>query len=239
MSQYRQSPFANLTPVVKNLLIINIIFAIAPYLVGKIFDMNTLLAAFYFDSPLFHPWQIVSYMFMHAPLLTEPSHLLFNMFGLFMFGPILEYTMGSKRFLSFYFICGIGAIALQMIVQAIQVYHLTGSLVPFHSNVPVTQAQLESLSAIYRSSTVGASGALFGILVAFGLLYPNMELMIIFIPIPIKAKYLVSFYVLYEIYDSVVQRPGDHVAHLVHLGGGLLGLIMIKIWGMRRRDNFF
>ncbi|MFB9843742.1 rhomboid family intramembrane serine protease [Mucilaginibacter ginsenosidivorans] len=246
MSQYRQSPFANLTPVVKNLLIINIIFAIAPYLVGKIFDMNTSLAAFYFDSPFFRPWQIVTYMFMHAPLLKEPSHLLFNMFGLFMFGPILEYSMGSKRFFNFYFICGIGAIVMQMLIQAIEVHSIMGSFVMPH---PITDQSfyqyggdikgINKLAEIYYAPTVGASGALFGILVAFGLLYPNMELMIIFIPIPIKAKYLVSFYVLYEIYDSVVQRPGDHVAHLVHLGGGLLGLIMIKIWRMRRMDNFF
>ena len=130
MNGYNQSPFANLTPVVKNLLIINVIFFIGTYTLGYVgFDMVKWLSAFYFNSPLFHPWQVVSYMFMHAGL----AHIFFNMFALFMFGPILEYTMGPKRFLQYYFITGIGALALQMLVQAIEVHGVIGSFtITFH-----------------------------------------------------------------------------------------------------------
>src|ERR1700741_4701655 len=115
MNAYRQSPFASLTPVVKNLLIINIIFYIATWLLGSQFDMEGWLAAYFFNSPNFRLWQIVTYMFMHHNL----AHIFFNMFSLFIFGPTLEYTMGSKRFLEYYFITGLGALVLQWIVQAI------------------------------------------------------------------------------------------------------------------------
>src|SRR5579863_1637506 len=122
MAQYRQSPFANITPIVKNLLIINVIFFIATLVLAGRFDLSKWLAVYYFDSPQFRPWQIITYMFMHAGF----AHIFFNMFALFMFGPILEYSLGSKKFFNFYFVCGIGAIALQMLVQGIQVHGLTG-----------------------------------------------------------------------------------------------------------------
>src|SRR5580704_16402730 len=118
MSQYRQSPFANLTPVVKNLLIINIIFFIATLVLAKSVDLSKWLAVYYFDSAQFRPWQIITYMFMHGGF----EHIFFNMFALFMFGPILEYSLGSKKFLQLYFICGVGAILFQMLVQAIQIH---------------------------------------------------------------------------------------------------------------------
>lgn len=234
MSQYRQSPFANLTPVVKNLLIINIIFFVATLVLGDRFDMVRWLSIFYFDSPFFRPWQIITYMFMHGGW----GHIFFNMFGLFMFGPILEYSLGSKRFLNFYFVCGIGAILLQMAVQAYEVYHITGAFTVAHAQFQPTPEQYEKLKEIYDTPTLGASGALFGILVAFGVLYPNMELLIFFIPMPIKAKYVITFYVLYEIYDSVFQQPGDNVAHFAHLGGALFGFLLIKLWGIRGSNNF-
>jgi len=246
MSQYRQSPFANITPVVKNLLIINIIFAIAELILRNRFDMEGVLGIYYFNSPKFNLWQIISYMFMHAPVDREPQHLLFNMFGLFMFGPILETALGSKKFLNFYLICGIGAIVFQWIVQAYEVYHIAGSItIPY----PATdqgyfqygggEKAAQTLYDVYNGSVVGASGAIFGILVAFATIFPNMELMLFFIPIPIKAKYVISFYVLLELYESVSQAPGDHVAHLAHIGGAILGFLMVKIWGIRRMDNFY
>src|ERR1700761_4301037 len=187
MSQYRQSPFANITPVVKNLLIINIIFAVATLVLRNTFDMERWLAVYYFNSPDFRLWQIISYMFMHAPLLDQPAHLLFNMFALFMFGPILEYSLGPKKFLNLYFISGIGAIALQMLVQAIQVHSITGGFTIPNPGAEVSyfqyggQQTAEALYAIYHTPVVGASGAIFGVLVAFGVLYPNMELLIFFI----------------------------------------------------------
>jgi rhomboid-like protein len=239
MSAYRQSPFANITPVVKNLLIINIIFFAATYILANQFNMDKWFAVYYFDSPLFRPWQPITYMFMHGGFF----HIFFNMFGLFMFGPILEYSMGSKRFLNFYFICGIGAIALQMLIQAVTVYSITGGLTIAHPELDSSYLQFgpsaQKLFDTFNTPVVGASGAIFGILVAFGLLYPNMELLIFFIPIPVKAKYVVSFYVLYEIYYGFKQVSGDNVAHFAHIGGALFGFLMVKIWGLKRRDNYF
>jgi len=245
MSQYRQSPFANLTPVVKNLLIINIIFAIADLVLRNQFDMQANLGIYYFASPHFRLWQIITYMFMHAPILVQPAHLLFNMFALFMFGPILEYSLGSKKFFNLYMICGIGAILLQMVIQAIEIHSLTGSMVLPSPIVEATYYQYGGIQTaqkiydIYNIPVVGASGAIFGILVAFATLYPNMELLIFFIPVPIKAKYVISAYVLFEIYSSLHQSQGDDVAHLAHIGGALFGFILIKIWGNRRSNTFY
>ena len=234
MSQYRQSPFANLTPVVKNLLIINIIFFIATYILQNQFDMVRWLSVFYFDSPLFRPWQVISYMFMHASI----DHIFFNMFALFMFGPILEYSLGSKRFFNLYFICGIGAIALQWIVQAIEIHQLIGSFV-VHRDTTASPEVISKIKEIYDTPILGASGAIFGVLVAFATLYPNMEMLIFFIPIPIKAKYVISFYIIYEIYSSIHQTSGDNVAHLAHIGGAIFGFVLIKIWGTKRKDTFY
>ncbi|MBS1532836.1 MAG: rhomboid family intramembrane serine protease [Bacteroidetes bacterium] len=235
MSQYRQSPFANITPVVKNLLIINIIFFIATYVLGSRFDMVRWLSVFYFDSPLFRPWQIVTYMFMHGGW----EHIFFNMFALFMFGPILEYSLGSKKFFNLYFICGIGAIILQMVVQAIEVHSLIGTFVIHDQQSVPDPAVMGKLKDIYTTPVLGASGAIFGLLVAFGMMYPNMELFIFFIPIPIKAKYIIPVYIILELWLGVAQYGGDNVAHFAHLGGALFGYVMIKLWGIRGGNNYF
>ena len=128
------------------------------------------------------------------------AHILFNMFALFSFGPIVEYTMGSKKFFNFYFICGIGAIAFQMLVQGIEVHGITGAFTISHPELQTSYMQFgekaQQLFDIYNGPVVGASGAIFGVLIAFGMLYPNMELMIMFIPVPIKAKYIIPVYIL-------------------------------------------
>src|SRR5579862_9680790 len=228
MNAQRQSPFANLTPVVKNLLIINVIFFIASLVLSDKIALISTLPVYYFDSPLFRPWQIITYMFMHGGW----EHIFFNMFALFMFGPILEYSLGSKRFFNLYFICGIGAIALQMVVQGIQVHGLTGGFTIPNPAVEASYFQYGGeqvavkLYEIYHTPVVGASGAIFGLLVAFGMLYPNMELFLFFIPIPIKAKYIVPGYILIEIWLGIGQYDGDNVAHFAHLGGALLGFLM-------------
>ena len=230
MSAYRQSPFSNITPVVKNLLIVNIIFFVASYLLRNVFDMDRWLAVYYFNSPNFKLWQIISYMFMHGNLM----HILFNMLALYFFGPILEYSVGPKRFLSLYFICGIGAIILQWIVQAIQVHGITGGFVIAHPELDSSYMAFgqvaQQLYNIYNTPIVGASGAIFGLLVAFAMLYPNMEMMILFLPIPIKAKYIVPGYILIEIWLGVGQYGGDNVAHFAHLGGALFGFLVVKFW---------
>ncbi|HWZ05105.1 MAG TPA: rhomboid family intramembrane serine protease [Mucilaginibacter sp.] len=232
MSSYRQSPFDNLTPVVKYLLIANLVCFI-PYVVLStgMYDLKIVsnLGVYYFNSPNFRPWQVITYMFIHGSW----AHILFNMFALFSFGPILEYALGPKKFFNLYFICGIGAIAFQMLVQAYEVHSLIGSFTLPNNldlNDPVLIAKLQ---AIYAVPVVGASGAIFGLLVAFGMLYPDLELMILFIPVPVKAKYIIPVYIVIEIFLGVGQFGGDNVAHFAHLGGALLGFIMIKAWRYR------
>jgi membrane associated rhomboid family serine protease len=238
MSAYRQSPFANLTPVVKNLLIINIIFYIATLVLGSHVDMVTLFGARYFNSSLFRIWQVITYMFMHGSL----GHIFFNMFALFMFGPMLEYSIGSKRFFNLYFICGIGAVVIQMLVQAIQVHNITGGFTISHPELDSSFLQFGSnaqkLYDTYNTPVVGASGAIFGLLVAFAMLYPNLEMMIMFIPIPIKAKYIIPVYILVELWLGIGQYGGDNVAHFAHLGGALFGFIMVKLWRLQKPNNY-
>lgn len=232
MSAYRQSPFANLTPVVKNLLIINVICFIPYILLSNDAYANKVVlnfGLFYFNSPDFRVWQIITYMFLHGGW----EHILFNMLALFMFGPILEYAIGSQRFFNLFFICGIGAALFQMMVQAIEVHSMIGAFTtPFHfgANDPSVPEQLR---AIYYGPVIGASGAIFGVVVAFAMLYPNLELMILFIPVPIKAKYLIPAYIIIELVSGFGQFAGDNVAHFAHIGGALLGFLLIKIWKYR------
>ncbi len=252
MNNYRSSPFSSIPPVVKNLLIINVIFFIATHILGNDRQFPLLvqhLAVYYFDSPAFKVWQIITYMFMHSP--NSLMHILFNMFALFSFGPVLEYTFGSKRFLNFYLITGLGALALQMIVQAIEVYGITGSItnpnavtIDFATNSAALNIQGLSAEAgaklrdIYAMPMLGASGAIFGILIAFGMLFPNAELILLFIPVPIKAKYLIPGYIVLELFLGVKQFSGDSVAHFAHLGGALFGFLLIKYWNIRRPGGF-
>jgi membrane associated rhomboid family serine protease len=235
MATYRQSPFSNLTPVVKNLLIINVIFFIATIILGDKLNLVLWLSAFYFNSPLSHPWQIITYMFMHGGFM----HIGFNMLALFFLGPMLEYTMGSKRFLQYYFITGVGALLIQWVVQAIEVHSMIGTFTIPHGDYTQFQgyAFFDKLEGVYLSPVLGASGAIFGLAVALAMLYPNVELFVMFIPVPIKAKYAVGGYVLLELFSGVGQFSNDHVAHFAHLGGALFGFIMIKIWRMQRPNN--
>ncbi len=232
-----QNPFANMTPVVKNLLIINIIFFIATYAFGTMgIDLVQLLSAFYPGSPFFRLWQIVSYMFMHGGFF----HIFSNMLGLIMIGPLLEQTFGPRRFLSYYFITGIGALALQFAVQAIEVHQITGHFfIDTNSYQPQNITDMHKLQDIYFAPLLGASGAIFGLLIAIFLLYPNVEVYIYFIPIPVKIKYLVPVYVLFELYSGFRPSQGDSVAHFAHLGGALVGFIVIKLWGYSSRNNFY
>lgn len=237
-----QSPFANLTPVVKNLIIINLLFFAATYALGQFVDLNRLLDVFYPPSPYFKPWQVITYMFMHGSF----AHIFFNMLALFMFGPILEQTLGSKKFFNYYFITGIGGFVLYMAMNAIQVYHIAGmisipnpQLIESYSQYAHTQEQAQKLYDIYHYPMLGASGAVFGILVGFGMLYPNMEMMIMFIPVPVKAKYVVLGYIALELFSGVRQVAGDDVAHYAHLGGAMFGFIMIKLWGLKSTNNYY
>lgn len=221
------------------MLIINVICFIAVYALHQFIDLRSLLSAYYFNSPFFRPWQVITYMFMHADI----THIFFNMFALYMFGPMLEYTLGSKRFFNFYFFTGIGGYVLNTVIQAVQVHSITGSFVIDHPSLVRSYdafgAQSQALQAIYGSSLLGASGAIFGILVGFGMLFPNLEMMIMFIPVPIKAKYVVIGYVAIELFSGVGRFAGDNVAHFAHLGGALFGFLLIKLWNIKRPNNFY
>ncbi|MEH3111865.1 rhomboid family intramembrane serine protease [Pedobacter terrae] len=232
-------------PVVKNLLIINILFFVATYLLTTL-HLDDRLAVYYFDSPKFQIWQPISYMFMHGGI----AHIFFNMFALYSFGSILESRWGGKKFIIFYFITGLGALALQWAVQAYEVHQIIGSATnngkinltalfqgEFNTK-QLTMAQAVTLRSIYFGGMVGASGAIFGLLVAFGMLYPNAELLIMFIPVPVKAKYIIPIYILVELSLGVAQFEGDSIAHYAHLGGALIGFILVKIW-KDKNDTFY
>lgn len=240
------SPFSNITPVVKNLLIANIICFIGANFLFKY--AYTIFPVYYVDSPLFHWWQPITYMFMHGKASEGGiAHIFFNMFALFMFGPILERIMGSKKFIYFYLITGLGALVLQFGVQAFEVFQITGS--PSANGVldlnfetgmitskidGLSKSSFDTLVSVYFTPMVGASGAIFGLLVAFGYLFPNTELYLMFIPVPIKAKIFIPIYIILELFLGVSRFAGDSVAHFAHLGGALFGFILIKLWGIKR-----
>lgn len=214
--------------IVFNLIMINILAFVVTQLVGE--KMYELFALFYPASPFFKPWQLLTHLFMHGNFM----HILSNMFALFMFGSVLERVWGPKRFLLFYLITGFGAVVLHTAVQAFLVHKGTGAFAP--SMFALSQS-VEALS-IYQTPTVGASGAIFGILIGFGMMFPNTELMMLFFPIPIKAKYFVALYVVLELYLGVSMYQGDNVAHFAHLGGALFGFLLVKYWNAHR-DNFY
>ena len=243
MSYFGQSPFANITPVVKNLIIVNCIFSLATWVLGRQgIDLVGTFAAFYFNSANFKIWQVVTYMFMHDP--NNIFHLIFNMYTLLIFGPMLEHYMGPKRFFNFYFLTGFGALAMQMLVSGLGVYHLVGSFTIPGGNPAYYSAYdgiYTQLQDIYTGPVLGASGAIFGILVGFGTIFPNAEMMIIPIPIPIKAKYLIIAYVAFEVSEGfgITHLMGGNIAHFAHIGGGLTGFILVRLWGLHKHNNFF
>jgi membrane associated rhomboid family serine protease len=202
------------------------------------FDLTNILALYFPKSELFKPLQILTHMFMHADF----WHLFFNMFALYMFGGILENVWGPKRFFIYYMICGLGAAFTHEAVLAIQYNQLAQSIGPenlqmvidqgttlFRQGQGFTDPEMLKLQMLLNTPTVGASGAIFGVLLAFGVLFPNTQLMLLFPPIPIKAKYFVIGYGAIELYLAVTQ-PGSNIAHAAHLGGMLFGYIMIRYW---------
>jgi membrane associated rhomboid family serine protease len=238
MNQGSFSPFAGMPPVVKNLLIINIICFIGTIIFDK---ANELFGVYYPDSPFFHVWQVVTYMFMHSGF----AHLAFNMFALFSFGPVLEHILGSKRFLNFYFICGFGALFLQMATQAYEVYQLTGTFraqdwlrfeynMVYANNPLLTPDSFKALAAIYGGPMVGASGAIYGLLLAYAFLFPNSKLMLIFLPFPIAAKYFVPGLIALDLFFGITRVSSLNIAHFAHVGGALFGYIMLKVWRIQR-----
>ncbi len=240
MNQYRPTGFRILPPVVKNLLIINGLFYLATVALGTSFhiDLTQRLGLHFPGTQDFGVWQLVTYMFMHANF----SHILFNMFALWMFGNVLENQWGPKRFLNYYLITGIGAGLVQWLVAYIRMQAILPELSPeeiqlvFSQGAEVIQQgmnysndYMRELNNIVNSTTVGASGAVFGILLAFGMMFPN-SLIYLYFAIPIKAKYFVIGYGVLELYSGFSNNPSDNVAHFAHLGGMIFGLLLILYW---------
>ena len=236
--------FLNLPPVTKNLLIINIIIYLFMALLPRVeAGIEQYGALYYFTSDQFRPWQLVTYMFIHANF----YHIFFNMFSLWMFGVIVERTLGSQKFLLYYISCGLGAALIQEGVFALMINHYAGlfengdALCHLLRDSRVTFGQLfdigispnepavASLAGLYHTPTVGASGAIYGILVAFGFLYPQMRIYLMFPPIQMKARTAVIVFAAIELLLGVYNSQADTVAHFAHLGGMLIG-IMILVW---------
>lgn len=240
--------FGNLPPVIKNLLIINILVFLADQVISMRLgiDIGNWLALHNFKSTFFGPIQLVTYMFMHGNV----THIFFNMFALVMFGRVLEQVWGGKRFLIFYLVTGIGAALCQMCVMAIDTHMLMSSLSPETVDAVMKNGHdilmqgknyadptLGRLNLVLNTPTVGASGAVFGVLLAFGMMFPNVQLMLIFPPIPIKAKWFVLGYGLIELMAVIVPNANDNVAHFAHLGGMLFGFLLIRYWNKRIDTN--
>jgi membrane associated rhomboid family serine protease len=226
----------NLPPVVKNIIILNVLFFIATFVGDNMgTDLCRILGVYYFNSPLFKPYQLITYMFMHGSI----AHIFFNMFALFMFGSALEKIWGPKKFFIYYLITGFGAVIVNWAVVAYQVHQLIGSaIIDVDSYQFQSQDTLNAITQIYGTPTVGASGSVFGLLLAFGMLFPNTELIMLFFPIPIKAKYFVILYGAMELFSGISNVPGDNVAHFAHLGGMLFGFFLLQYWKKQRTDFY-
>jgi membrane associated rhomboid family serine protease len=280
--QYRPGGFSFLPVVTKNIIIINVILFALTYLMhsAQQIDLNDYLGLHYFAAPLFKPHQFITYLFMHGGF----SHILFNMFGVFIFGQVLEQIWGPKRFLIFYILTGLGAalteyaivhFSIAPLLNSIRAVQESMSIESFQTlvNSPEFQSKLsyefypqfESFRNNYNLSindnpakalslasqflidyknnflnsqvVIGASGSLFGLLGAFGMLFPNRLLYLYFF-IPVKAKWLVIGYGLIELFSGLSNKPGDNVAHFAHLGGLVVGLVIVLIW-RKDRTQFY
>ena len=261
----------HLTPAAKNILIINgIIFILSDFIGLRTYIIES-FGMRYFHSEYFQPYQILTYMWVHAGF----GHLFGNMFSVLVFAPILEKVWGSKKFLIFYLVTGIGAGILYSGINYYENYSFEVKVKSYEQNPsPESFRKLvinnsseyynqlydfidsyeqnpsnsnDNLSIAYANDLlkvksdvpmVGASGAVFGILLAFAMLFPNMELMLLFLPIPVKAKYLVLVYGIYELWSEINRMPGDNVAHFAHLGGMLIGYLILKYW-KRKYGTFY
>jgi len=245
----------NLPDVTKNILLLNImVYVVSLFLASNGTRLDNILGAHYVNSILFEPYQVVTHMFMHS--LDDPLHIFFNMFLLVMFGAHLERIWGAKRFFLFYVASGLGAFALYNGIGAFQLHEVKQQILSMHpanfdqlnemvredyNNGVIHQfiyPEMTEYEMLSTSTIIGASGALFGLLAGFAMLFPNTQLMLLFPPIPIKAKYLIGGYIIFEVINSLNQ-PNDHIAHLAHVGGAIVGIIIILIWRRRDRKNFW
>jgi membrane associated rhomboid family serine protease len=240
MEQFRPTGFRILPLVVKNLLIINTLFFLGTMAFSSRIDLNEYLGLHYFTSPMFRPHQLVTYMFMHGSF----THILFNMFALWMFGNTLENVWGPKRFLIYYMVTGIGAGLIQILVLYFRISSIESTLDPqmisyvqekgydlLMEGKNFADPAVGKLNLLINTTTIGASGAVFGILLAFGMMFPN-SLIYVYFAIPVKAKYFVMIYGAIELFSGV-SGTADNVAHFAHLGGMIFGFLLLLYWKKR------
>jgi membrane associated rhomboid family serine protease len=230
-----------LTPVVKQILIGCIVLFAGTYILqSRNINLNIWLAMFYPNAPFFKPWQLITHMFMHGNL----GHIIFNMFALVSIGTIIERFIGNKKFLKLYFFSGFGAIAIHVLSQVIEIYNLTGLWFPDYKQLGIVVdgnmiGPISKITDIVSTPVLGASGAIYGVVAAFAYLFPNTELMIMFIPYPIKAKYLVPGFILLDIILGFSSFQGDSIAHFAHIGGAMFGLGLVYYWRKFDKNSFY
>lgn len=213
----------NIPTITKNLLIVNVVVFLATYLFRNMgVDLNNVLGLHFFLAPDFHIYQLFTYMFAHGGF----SHIFFNMFALWMFGCIVERTWGAKKFLTYYIVCGVGAGLFQELAQF---YFIASEQLPHFTLAQTMKVANANAAFLNLWTTVGASGAVYGILLAFGMLYPEERIFIFPLPVPIKAKWFVMGYAAIELFMAY-SSTGDGVAHLAHLGGMVFGFFLIRYW---------
>ena len=237
MNYYRPSAFP---PAIKNLIIINVLVFFAQSIFGPNHpEINNLFALHDIHSVYFKPYQVITYLFMHG----GPDHLIFNMLALWMFGSLLENSWGIGRFLFFYLATGVGAAIAHLIVlyyemapvmEMIKRFPPEDQLKALYSDV----FEVNGIQYTVNGITIGASGAVFGCLAAFGYLFPNSLIYLYFL-IPIKAKWFVIIYGALELWMGVKNSAGDNVAHFAHLGGAVVGLIIVIFWNKTRRRSLY
>ncbi|MBR6275572.1 MAG: rhomboid family intramembrane serine protease [Prevotella sp.] len=226
--------FRNIPTVTKNLLIVNFLAFVATWVLGlRGINLDSIGGLHYFMASEFHLYQFVTYMFLHANL----THIFFNMFALWMFGVVVESVWGSQKFLFYYISCGIGAGFMQELVQFFDFYFRVSAQEPeiTFSELFVVGQQLSH--QLNGWTTIGASGAVYAILLAFGMIFPNERIFIFPLPVPIKAKWFVCIYAAIELF-SAISSSGDNVAHMAHLGGMLFGFLMIRYWNNHPGSNY-
>lgn len=233
----------NIPVVTKNLLLVNIIAFLATWMLQlRGIDLNDICGLHFFMASDFQAWQLVTYMFLHAGF----THILFNMFALWMFGMVIENVWGPRKFLFYYISCGVGAGLLQEVAQFFSFYLTISGQNPYVHLSDIFAIGQQLSTQLNGWTTIGASGAVYAILLAFGMIFPNERIFIFPLPIPIKAKWFVMFYVAIELF-SAMGSSGDNVAHMAHLGGMLFGYLMIRYWnnhptsgyGQSRGQQFF
>ncbi|MBS1734370.1 MAG: rhomboid family intramembrane serine protease [Bacteroidetes bacterium] len=223
--------FQRTTPIVLNLIIINAIVFFAQMAFGgmePLNKVNDLFALHHYKSEMFKPHQLVTHMFMHGGLF----HILFNMLALWMFGTMLERIWGPKRFLIFYLVCGLGAGLAQMgsyVYDFWQIDHMTLD----------ADTMNQYQTALRINCTVGASGAIMGVLAAFGYLFPNTQLFIVPIPFPVKAKWAILGMIALDVFGGVSRTANDNIAHFAHVGGALIGFLIVLFWNKTNKQTFY